>query len=359
MDGQELGTTDTTDSPRAMSDPNGAVRIGMIGPGGMGRAHIERIHSIIAGGRVVGVSDVAAENAQRVADSIGGRVFASSAELIASDEVDAVMICSHGPGHAPDVIAAIEAGKPVFCEKPLAPTAAECLRIMEAEEKAGRRLVTVGFMRRFDASYRQMKAILDGGEIGQTLIVHNRHRNPTVPAHYTWDMAINDTGIHEIDTMRWLLDDEIVRVRVDTPKKTSHRFEHLQDPLILVMETSSGVWIDDEIFVNNQHSYDIQCEAVSELGTVRLSDQQLVERTGPIGRSHALTMDHNERFGQAFVVEVQQWIAAVARGEHTGSTSWDGYAAACVCDAGVRALGQDAWVAVDMIERPALYAQGA
>ncbi|HWC21902.1 MAG TPA: Gfo/Idh/MocA family oxidoreductase [Flexivirga sp.] len=331
------------------------VRIGMIGPGGMGRAHIERIRTVIASGEVVAVSDIDPGNAQRVAEGIGAKVFASSAELIASDAVDAVMICSYGPAHRDDVLAAIRAGKPVFCEKPLAPTASECLEILQAEQEAGRRLVTVGFMRRFDPSYRQLKAIVDSGEIGEPLIMHSRHRNPTVPERYTWDMAINDTGIHDIDTMRWLLGEEIASVRVDKPKRTRHRFPHLQDPLVLILSSASGVWIDVEIFVNNQHAYDIQCEVVSESGTVRLSDQQLVERTGAIGRSHLLTMDHNERFGAAFVTEVQEWISAVARGEHTGSTSWDGYAAACVCDAAVRALTDDGPIAVDLIEQPAFY----
>ena len=128
------------------------------------------------------------------------------------------MICSYGPAHEPDVIAAIEAGKYVFCEKPLAPTADACVRIIEAEQKAGKKLVTVGFMRRFDASYQELKAILDSGEIGEALMVHNAHRNPTVPESYTWDMAINDTAIHEIDTMRWLLGEEFVSARVDKPK---------------------------------------------------------------------------------------------------------------------------------------------
>ncbi len=332
------------------------VRIGMIGPGGMGRAHIDRIHTVIAGGRVTGVSDVVADNAARVAASIGGRAYAGSAALIEDPEIDAVMVCSHGPAHKDDVLAAIAAGKPVFCEKPLTPTSGEALEIMAAEQTCGRRLVTVGFMRRFDDSYRQMKAILDSGEIGETLIVHNRHRNPTVPSHYTWDMAINDTGIHEIDTMRWLLGEEIVSVRVDKPRRTAHRFEHLQDPLILIMTTESGVWIDDEIFVNNQHSYDIQCESVAELGTIRLADQHRVERTGTLGRFNRLTMDHNERFWGAFVTEIQEWIWAVGRGEHTGPTSWDGYAAACVCDAGVKALTEDGVVPVELIEKPAFYA---
>ena len=332
------------------------VRIGMIGPGGMGQAHIARIHSVIAGGRVVAVSDVDPARAAEVAERIGGTAYATSAELIASDEVDAVMICSFGPAHEVDVLASIAAGKPVFCEKPLTPTAEAALRIMEAEQAAGRRLVTVGFMRRFDRSYREMKALLDSGELGETLMVHCAHRNPTVPEIYTWDMAINDTAIHEVDTMRWLLGEEFVSARVDKPKKTSLRHPHLQDPLVLVLESESGVRVDDEIFVNCQFGYDIRCEAVAERGVVSLSDQNAIDvRTG-FRASNAIVKDHNERFGAAFVTEVQEWISGVARGEHTGSTSWDGYAAACVCDAGVRALTEDGVVAVEMIDKPAFYA---
>ena len=332
------------------------VRIGMIGPGGMGQAHIDRIHSVIASGRVVAVSDVNADHAAAVAERIGGTAFPDSAALIASDEVDAVMICSYGPAHEVDVLACIAAGKPVFCEKPLTPTAAAALRIMEAEIAGGRRLVTVGFMRRFDQSYREMKAILDSGELGEALMVHCAHRNPTVPEIYTWDMAINDTAIHEVDTMRWLLGEEFVTARVDKPKKTSLRHPHLQDPLVLILETASGVRVDDEIFVNCQFGYDIRCELVAEKGTVSLSDQNAVNVRSDFRASNAIVRDHNERFWGAFVTEVQEWIAAVARGEHTGSTSWDGYAAACVCDAGVRALTDDGVVAVEMIAKPEFYA---
>lgn len=332
------------------------VRIGMIGPGGMGRAHIDRIHTVIAGGRVTGVSDVVADNAARVAASIGGRAYAGSAALIEDPEIDAVMVCSHGPAHKDDVLAAIAAGKPVFCEKPLTPTSGEALEIMAAEQTCGRRLVTVGFMRRFDASYREMKKILDDGEVGEALMVHCAHRNPTVPDFYTWDMAINDTAIHEIDTMRWLLGEEFVSARVDKPKKTSLRFEHLQDPLVLILTSESGVRVDDEVFVNCQYGYDIQCELVAERGVVRLGDQELVHRADAQGRRNRLTMDHNQRFGQAFVTEVQEWLTAVAEDRHTGSSSWDGYAAAVVCDAGVKALTEDGEVAITMMDKPAFYA---
>jgi len=332
------------------------VRIGMIGPGGMGKAHIERIHTVIAGGKVVAVSDVNPDNAAAVAESIGGVAFPDSAALIASPDVDAVMICSFGPAHEADVLACIAAGKPVFCEKPLTPSADGALRIMAAEQQAGRKLVTVGFMRRFDRSYREMKALLDSGELGETLMIHCAHRNPTVPESYTWDMAINDTAIHEIDTTRWLLGEEFVSARVDKPKKTSLRFPHLQDPLVLILTSESGVRVDDEVFVNHQYGYDIRCEAVAEKGAVSLADQNVIDVRSGAGAWNRIARDHNDRFYGAFVTELQEWISAVAEGRHTGSSSWDGYAAAVVCDAGVKALTADGEVAIEMIEKPAFYA---
>ncbi len=227
---------------------------------------------------------------------------------------------------------------------------------MDAEQAAGRKLVTVGFMRRFDRSYREMKALIDSGEIGETLMIHCAHRNPTVPESYTWDMAINDTAIHEIDTTRWLLGEEFVSARVDKPKKTSLRFGHLQDPLVLILTSESGVRVDDEVFVNAQFGYDIRCEAVAEKGVVSLADQNVIDVRDAGGARNRIARDHNDRFYGAFVTEVQEWITAVSEGRHTGSSSWDGYAAAVVCDAGVQALTADGEVAITMIAKPVLYA---
>jgi myo-inositol 2-dehydrogenase/D-chiro-inositol 1-dehydrogenase len=331
------------------------LRIGMIGPGRMGLTHIERIHSVISGGRVTAVSDINPAQAEKVAADIGATAFASSAELIASPDVDAVMICSFGPAHEPDVIAAIEAGKPVFCEKPLTPTAEAAERIMAAEQNAGRRLVTVGFVRRFDRGYAEMRSVIDSGELGEVLMVHCAHRNPTVPEQYTWDMAINDTAIHEVDLMRFLLGEEIVSARVDKPKRTSKRFEHLQDPLVLVMTTTSGVRVDVEVFVNCQFGYDIRCEVVAEDGTMSLSDQNTITTRKQQMNTNRITRGHDDRFYDAFVAEVQQWIDSSAAGTQSGPTSWDGYAAACVCDAGVKALTDDGVVPVTMISKPDFY----
>ena len=189
---------------------------------------------------------------------------------------------------------------------------------MEAEQAAGRRLVTVGFMRRFDASYREMKALLDSGELGETLMVHCAHRNPTVPENYTWDMAINDTAIHEVDTMRWLLGEEFVSARVDTPKKTSLRFPHLQDPLVLILTSASGVRVDDEIFVNCpvRLRHPLRGRRREGRGEPVATRSSSSVRTG-FRAGQQLTRDHNDRFRGAFVTEVQEWISAVSRAVST------------------------------------------
>ncbi|MHA6513470.1 Gfo/Idh/MocA family protein [Tessaracoccus sp. Z1128] len=333
------------------------VRIGLIGAGGMGRAHVERIERELAGGKVVAVADVDVDVARAVAGPIGARTYATGAELIADEGVDAVLIATFGKVHAPDLLAAIEAGKYVLCEKPMVTTTADALAVLEAEQKAGRKLITVGYMRRFDKGYQQMRAAVEAGEHGYPTLVHCRHRNPSVPENYTTRNMIDDTASHEIDICRYLLGEEIVRIRIDTPRATSHRFPHLQDPLVLVAYTESGVRIDDEVNVNLQWGYSIECEVVMETGTIRLGDQEQTYIRDMAGNRNPICRSHIDRFHDAFNAEVAQWIRAVERDEHTGSTAWDGYAAVAVVEAALASLdnGGDE-VAVQMIAKPDFYA---
>jgi myo-inositol 2-dehydrogenase/D-chiro-inositol 1-dehydrogenase len=325
----------------------------------IGQDHIRRLTDVITGAEVVAVTDLDHARAEQVASGVGARVAASGSDVIAAADVDAVLVTSWGPTHAEHVLGAIEAGKPVFCEKPLATVAEECLRIVEAEMAHGRRLVQVGFMRRYDSGYQEMKHILDSGEIGTPLMVHCAHRNSTVPESYHSAMAVQDTAVHEIDVLRWLLDDEIVAVQVLTPRPTSLRFGHLQDPQIMLFETAGGVRIDLEVFVNCQYGYDIQCETVGERGLVRLPDPARVGVRAGGRMSSAITQDWRERFVAAFDVEFQQWVDSVAEDTPAGPSSWDGYAATVIGDATVEALHSGRIVGVDMKDKPAFYAGGA
>ncbi|GCB52193.1 Gfo/Idh/MocA family protein [Streptomyces sp. NL15-2K] len=333
------------------------VRIGVIGAGMIGQDHIRRLTEVVAGAQVTAVTDLDQARAAEVAARVGATALPTGADLIASPEVDAVLVTSWGPTHAEHVLNAIAAGKPVFCEKPLATTAEDCLRVVEAERARGSRLVQVGFMRRFDAGYRQMKEVIASGSIGTPLIVHCAHRNPTVPESYHSAMAAQDTAVHEIDTLRWLLDDEIVSAQVITPRATGKRFAHLKDPQLMYFETANGVRIDLEVFVNCQYGYDIQCETVGEDGLVRLPDPAAVGIRTAGRHGTAVLQDWKGRFADAFDTEFREWIASVESGaEPTGPSAWDGYAATVITDAAVRSLESDgAVVAADMKPRPTLY----
>src|SRR5918997_7055956 len=127
----------------------------------IGQDHIRRLTSGLSGARVTAVTDVDLDRARSVADGVpGAGVHDTGQALIDDPGVDAVVVTSWGPTHEEDVLAAIAAGKQVFCEKPLATTREACDRIVDAEVAAGRRLVSVGFMRRYDEQYRAMKAIV-------------------------------------------------------------------------------------------------------------------------------------------------------------------------------------------------------
>ncbi|TDR56164.1 myo-inositol 2-dehydrogenase [Halomonas ventosae] len=334
------------------------VRIGVIGTGMIGEEHSRRITEQLTGGKITAVSDVNLDQARAVVDRLGleARVFDDGQALIQSEDVDAVLVTSWGPTHEEYVLAAIAAGKPVFCEKPLATTAEGCRNIIDAEIKAGRRHVQVGFMRRYDSGYRMMKDTIDGNRLGEPLIIHAAHRNPEVPERYVTPMAIHDTLIHELDTFRWLLDDDYKSAQVLFPRKTRHAHSKVEDPQIVLLETVKGVRIDVEVFVNCRYGYDIQCDVVGEDGIARLPEPQSLQFRQAGQRSNEILQDWKKRFSDAFDVELQSFIDGAATGEIGGPSSWDGYAAAIAGDVCVQAQESGGIEAIEMPERPAFYA---
>jgi myo-inositol 2-dehydrogenase / D-chiro-inositol 1-dehydrogenase len=333
------------------------ARIGVIGTGMIGQDHIRRITQVLSGADIVAVSDANADVAHQVAAGLtNANVHTAGRDLIADPNVDAVIVASWGPTHEEFVLAAIGAGKPVFCEKPLATTESACRNIMVAEVAAGRRLVQVGFMRRYDAAYRALKKTVDDGVIGAPLLYYSSHRNQSVPSHYTKDMAIVDTAVHDFDVIRWLLGEELTSISVLAAKPNSLG-ENLQDPLLMILRTESGVLVTVETSVNIRYGYDIRGEVVGERGTAALADRGpvLLRSGNRVGTD--VPHDWRERFIAAYDTELQEWIAAVTAGEGaTGPSSWDGYAAQVVCDAGVAALYGGERVDVQLIDKPTIYA---
>ena len=335
------------------------VRVGVIGVGMIGQDHIRRITQVLSGGVVVAITDIDQAHAERLACGLPGvTVHRAGRDLVSDSRVDAILVTSWGPTHEEHVLAAIDAGKPVFCEKPLATTSAACRRIVDAEIAGGQRLVQVGFMRRYDAGYTALKAALDEDRIGAPLLMHCAHRTASPPPYgFTTDTMISDAAVHEIDIARWLLGEEVVPTAILTPRRSRSAAAGLHDPLMVLLEMASGVLVDVEVFVNAAYGYDIRAEIVGESGTVALGEADGLRIALGGRRGGRIPADWRERFGRAFDAELQDWLKAAAAGTSAGPSCWDGYAATAVAETCVQALRTGSRTAVSMPPCPGFYAK--
>ena len=315
-----------------------SLRIAVIGCGMIGREHIERIQNRIKNASVVAVCDVSEAGAKRGAEIAGTdtKIYTDYNAAINDPDVNAVVVTTPGAFHKEPVIAAIQAGKPVFTEKPLANTAADCKEIVDAEMASGKHLVQVGFMRRYDRGYKQVKELLDSGNFGTPMVLKCTHRADGVAPDYTTSMAVTDTAIHEIDVLPWLVNDEWDEVQCIMPKSSSKAHEGLKDPQIMVMKTKGGIVTVLEVNVNCGFGYDINCEVVCENGVINLPCPSFptVRYAGEI--STKIEDNWIMRFIDSYDVEIQDWVDHALKGGTGGSSAWDGYVASITADALVR-----------------------
>ncbi|WP_030736757.1 Gfo/Idh/MocA family protein [Streptomyces sp. NRRL S-31] len=332
--------------------------VAVLGAGHMGTDHIRRLDRVISGARVAAVADPDRGRAEEAAAGLAGvSVHTDPVAALDAPGVAAVLIASPGPAHEEALLAAFARRLPVLCEKPMAPDSTGALRVVEAEVALGRRLAQIGFMRRYDGEYRRLKALLDGGRLGRPLMLHCTHRNVSSPGHFTSAMLIDSSVSHEIDAARWLLGQELTAVTVLRPTPSADAPEGLLDPQFVLLETAAGALVDVEVFVNCGFGYQVRCEAVCERGSARIGDEHTMVVTTRDGAREEVAQDHLVRFADAYDREVQTWVDATRRGEVTGPSAWDGYAASVVAEAGVRSLRTGARVAVGLAGRPDLYAR--
>jgi myo-inositol 2-dehydrogenase/D-chiro-inositol 1-dehydrogenase len=331
------------------------LKIGVIGTGAIGMDHIRRITYKTKGAKVVAVSDINVERAQQIAQEVGAKFVESGEELIKLPEVDAVVVTSWDPTHEGYVLEAIKNKKYVFCEKPLAVDSEGCKRIINEEIKLGKKLVQVGYMRRYDRGYEEIKELLDSRKLGEVLMLHCAHRNPGVDESYTTPMAVENSVVHEIDVLRWLLKENYVAAQVILPKRTTSAHKDLHDPQIVILETESGIHIDIEIFVNCHYGYDIKCEVMCEEGMVSLTDPAFSSIRTEGKDFTKVSSDWKDRFVKAYDREIQLWVDSVKADELNGPNAWDGYVAAITSTACSKARDTGERVQIQFDECPDLY----
>lgn len=335
------------------------VRIGILGAGNIGTAHAINLAGAVAGSEVSVIFDVDGDRAAEVAATVGARAVTEVGDAIGADDVDAVLIASPDGFHAEQVMACFEADIPMLCEKPLAVTEKDAAAIVEGEVARGRRTVQVGFMRRFDPGYVELKAELGPDGIGEPLMVHQLHTNTRAPYGLFTEQTLTNMAIHELDIGRWLLDDEYASVQVITGRPGPRTPEGQHDPILVLLRSTEGVIVQIEAFVNATFGYQVACRVSGSEGQAAMGDGNFVTRSRAFSRGVDVPELWLGRFAEAYRVQLQGWVDALASGTPPpGASAWDGYLATVMANRAIAAYHQGAEVTIDAGPRPELYGPG-
>jgi myo-inositol 2-dehydrogenase / D-chiro-inositol 1-dehydrogenase len=261
------------------------MRVGLAGAGRIGAFHASTLAGLADVDAVV-VTDALPEAAARLADDNGYDLAANLDDLLS--RVDALVVTTSTTGHAPTLRAAVAAGVPTFCEKPVATTLAETVELVELVEKA-EIPVHVGFQRRFDAGYRRARQAVTSGELGfvHTLRATTHDQSPP-PAGYipTSGGLFRDCSIHDFDIIRFVTGREVTRVFGTGANKGADFFTAGGD-----VDTAAAVLIlDDDTLVvatatrYNGGGHDVRLEVMGSEGTIGVGyDDSLAVRSAEEG----------------------------------------------------------------------------
>ena len=227
-------------------------------------------------------------------------------------------------------------------------------RVVQAEVAAGRRLVQVGLMRVYDPPHVALKKAIANGEIGRPLLFRSIHRNRGRADHNLTEDLIVNAAVHDIHSARWIMADDVATVFVSRVAEDPARAETCR-LLLMQLTFRRGGLASILVDANSGYGYEVAVEVSGEHGTAQTTSlsSPTVRRDGRVSR--AVEADWLERFRDAYEIEDRAWVQSILDGKATGPTAWDGHAAICVAQAGVRSLATGAAEPLPAPARPALY----
>ncbi|MFN4171048.1 MAG: inositol 2-dehydrogenase [Pseudorhodobacter sp.] len=305
------------------------TRFAVLGAGRIGQVHARAINAV-DGATLVAVADPVAAAAQAVASQYGCEIR-EIAQIEASDDIDAVVICTPTDTHADLIERFCRAGKAVFCEKPVDLDVARvraCFKVVQAT--SGR--VMVGFNRRFDPDFAAIKAAIDEGRIGDVEMITITSRDPGAPPYdyITRSGGIfRDMTIHDFDMARWLLGEEVETVMAQASVLTDPKIGELgdYDSVNVILRTASG---KQAIITNSRrasYGYDQRIEVLGATGMLSARNQHEanIEIADASGFHAAPLLNFfMTRYTAAYAAEIAAFVAALGDGSAMLPTTEDG-----------------------------------
>lgn len=315
------------------------VRFGLVGAGRAGAVHARNIRAHTPDAEVVAVIDGAAAQAESLAAEVGGTAYGSLADALAAGSLDAVAIATPTHTHRELAVEAFEAGLHVFCEKPMALSAAECDEMIAAAERADR-VLQIGFVRRFQPEFTEAKARIEAGEVGDVTMVKSLTRGPGLPPAWAHDLTLSNGMLAEVnshcfDSVRWFAGAEIARVYAEVANRKGDAagitVEDFYDNAIVSLRFTNGVLGSLDGVCPAEYGYDARVEVVGTKGLIAIGETQgmpilsCVDRaTGGLRPTHKTWP---ERFSWGYVREINAFVDAVRGDSEPAVTGLDGKAA--------------------------------
>ena len=315
------------------------IGLALLGAGRMAKVHAEAISA--AGAKLVTVFDVAEAAANSLASKAGAGLARTAEEALTHPEVEAVLIATSSDTHAKYVIEAVQAGKAVMCEKPLAPTLAEAQQCVNAlGDRAGQ--VFLAFNRRFDPGHAAVKKAIERGEIGnlEQLTITSRDPYPP-PLEYVPKSGglFRDMMIHDFDMARWMLGEEPINIHSRGSCLVDAEVGKLGDidTACVTMITTSG---KQAVILNSRrtaYGFDQRIEAFGSAGMVMSDNPQATgfkrfsnTSFGAPDRFRAFFM---ERYGDSYRFEIEAFVKGLAQRQPASVSALDGLRAVYLAEA--------------------------
>ncbi|CUR60859.1 Inositol 2-dehydrogenase [metagenome] len=316
-----------------MSSGNAAianpVRVGLIGAGRIGSSHAEILHRRVPGAELVAVADAMPESARKLAATLGVRADPDPQTLIGDDSIEAVVIAASTPAHADLVVAAAQAGKGVFCEKPMALSLDDATRAVDAAQAAGV-VLQVGFNRRFSPDFAAARRAIDDGLVGTPQLMRSLTRDPGLanPAGVAPGTIFLLTLIHDFDTLLWLnpgAEAVEVFVMADALVAPDYKGAGLLDTAIVSIRFDNGALATAEASFSASYGYDVRGEVFGSAGMVSAGDtsRTSMQLLTSAGQSRETVRGDVELFGAAYTAEFVEFVDAVREQRESSVTGRD------------------------------------
>jgi myo-inositol 2-dehydrogenase/D-chiro-inositol 1-dehydrogenase len=312
------------------------IRIGSVGLGRLGLRHAENIASRIQGVELAALCDVDGPKLEQTADRLGvEHRFTVFEDLIARKDIDAVVLVSPSALHTAQIRAALDAGKHVFSEKPLGVTVAECKDAEKAVEAHPELVFMLGFMRRFDESYKYAHDKVAAGVIGKPVLFRACSQDPEkfiagsiAFAPHSGGVFL-DMAVHDIDLARWFTGSEPETVYAIGGCYAHPEFADWKDGdnVSCLMKFKNETMVFLFAGRTAPHGYNVETEIIGTKGILRIASvpqKNLVEVLDEHGVRKECSENFLERFDAAYVNEVQEFVNCITSGRKPEVTVYDG-----------------------------------